>query len=193
MCNLYHLRKAHDEMVALFGKTYSEVVYPEGLPNFRPGDFAITDTGPIIRRGAEGLELVQRRWSWPAPSGKPVFNYVAEGRRFPTGRCIALADGFYEFTAPPEGSPKSAKKSKWDFTMPGHEVFCIAGIVRPWGDSEAWSMLTIPPGPDVAPYHNRGIVPLTWEDGLRWLDPTTPEEDVLRPYSAGTLAVAQVA
>ena len=49
--------------------------------------------------GGDGLEMVVRRWSWPAPNGKPVFNLRSEGRSF-SNRCLAIADGFYEFTAP---------------------------------------------------------------------------------------------
>lgn len=189
MCNLERLEKNWAEIAALFSKTYSEVVtWPEGWPNVH-GDIKITDRG---RRGAGGLEVVSRRWSWPSPNGKPVFNYVSEGRRFPSGRCLIICDGFYEFTAPPEGSPKSAKKTKWLFTMPGQEVFGIAGIFRPWQDSEAWTMLTTAPGPDVAPYHNRQIIPLSLQEGMRWID-GAPEAEILRAGPAGSLAVCQTA
>ena len=35
-------------------------------------DIKITDVAPIVRTGANGGELVNRRWSWPAPGGKPA-------------------------------------------------------------------------------------------------------------------------
>jgi putative SOS response-associated peptidase YedK len=57
---------------------------------------------------------------------------------------------------------------------------------------EAFTMLTTEPGPDVAPYHNRQIVVLARDDWARWLDPTVPAEELLRPAPAGTLAVSQV-
>ncbi len=60
-----------------------------------------------------GLELVIRRWSWPGTHGKPVFNLRSEGRKF-TNRCLAIADGFYEFTAPDD--PKAKRKNKWLFS-----------------------------------------------------------------------------
>jgi putative SOS response-associated peptidase YedK len=60
----------------------------------------MTDIAPIVKgvdaeRGAG--ELVNRRWSWPAPKGQPVYNFRADGREFSARRCLILADGFYEF------------------------------------------------------------------------------------------------
>ena len=154
MCNLYRMEKAPDAIIALARELGHQLAFPEGLPNFQPRDVRITERAPILRR-SEGLELVERRWSWPAPTGKPVFNFRGEDRRFPPAeRCVILTDGFYEFTAPPEipGAPKAKKKDRWLFTWPAHEWFGIAGIYR--NDpkvGEAWTMLTCEPGPDVAP------------------------------------------
>lgn len=166
---------------------------PEGLPNFEPReDIRITDRAPVVRLGQAGApELVQRRWSWPGPGGKPVYNFRSEGRQFRTGRCVILADGFYEFTA--HTDPKSKRKHKWLFTLAGEPWFGIAGLWR--ADpavGEAFTMLTCEPSPDVAPYHNRSIVVLTPADCLRWLDPGTAERDVLQPLPAGSLEVKQV-
>lgn len=67
---------------------------------------------------AGDVELVQRRWSWPGPTGKPVYNFRSEARSFGSNRCLILADGFYEFTDKPseEGAPKRRSKDKWLFT-----------------------------------------------------------------------------
>lgn len=58
---------------------------------------------PIIRT-IEGVlgegDLVQRRWSWPGPNKRPVYNFCSEGREFSSNRCLIVADGFYEFTDP---------------------------------------------------------------------------------------------
>ncbi len=54
----------------------------------------------------DGLEMVERRWSWPGQHGKPVFNLRSEGRSF-SNRCLAIADGFYEFTAPEDPKGKA--------------------------------------------------------------------------------------
>ena len=192
MCNLYRMEKAPDAIIALARELGHQLAFPEGLPNFQPRDVRITERAPILRR-SEGLELVERRWSWPAPTGKPVFNFRGEDRRFPPAeRCVILTDGFYEFTAPAEipGAPKAKKKDRWLFTWPGHEWFGIAGIWRVDAKvGEAWTMLTCEPGPDVAPYHNRQVVLLSPADCFAWLEPGSVAADFVRPLPAGSLAV----
>jgi putative SOS response-associated peptidase YedK len=188
MCNLYRMEKAPDAIVGLARELGMEIDFPEGVPNFQPRDVRITERAPILR-GPEVLQLVERRWSWPGPTGKPVFNYRGEGRRFdPADRCVILADGFYEFTAPAE--PK-AKKDRWLFTWPGHEWFGIAGITRT--DSkvgEAFTMLTCPPGPDIEPYHGRQVVLLSPQDCFGWLAGANPAESFLKALPQGSLTVS---
>lgn len=193
MCNLYRMEKAPDAIVGLARELGRAVAFPEGVANFEPRDVRITERAPILRAAdgaADALELVERRWSWPGPSGKPVFNFRGEGRRFtPAERCVVLADGFYEFTA--SADPKARKKDRWLFEWPGHAWFGIAGIVRcDPGVGEAFTLLTCPPGPDVAPYHDRQVVLLSPRDCFGWLDPAAAAEDFVRPLPAGSLAVA---
>ena len=188
MCSDYSQieRVAAEDVLPLLG-------FPEGIPNFEPReDIRITDRAPIVRMGqAGGPELVQRRWSWPGPGGKPVYNFRSEGRAFRTGRCLILADGFYEFTA--HTDPKSKRKHKWLFTLKGQPWFAIAGLWRnDPGVGEAFTMLTCEAGADVAPYHFRSIVVLPPAECARWLDPATPEREVLRPPPAGSLMIEQI-
>ena len=97
------------------------------------------------------FQLVVRRWSWPAPGGKPVYNFRSDGREFGSGRCLILTDGFYEFTTPAD--PTQKRKDRWLFTR---AVRTDAGHCRAdpgcSGVGEAFTMLTTEPGPDVAPY-----------------------------------------
>ena len=188
MCNLYRMEKAPDAIAALARELGQQVLFPEGVPNAEPRDVRITDRAPILRAaGNSAVELVERRWSWPGPTGKPLFNYRSDGRRFPPeGRCVALADAFYEFTAPAD--PKAPRKDRWRFTWKGHDWFGIAAIIR--ADArvgEAFTLLTCPPGPDVAPYHNRQVVLLSPAACFRWLDPASPDEPFLHPLPAGSL------
>lgn len=188
MCNDYRLieRVPAEEL-------FDGLETPEGMPNFEPRtDIRITDRAPIVRLGATGVpELVQRRWSWPGPGGKPVYNFRSEGRAFPSGRCLILADGFYEFT--PHSDPRSKRKHKWLFTLKDHPWFAIAGLWRrDPAVGEAFTMLTCEPSPDVAPYHNRSIIVLPQAEWPRWLDPATAERDVLKPLPAGSLVVEQI-
>ena len=107
MCNKYRSRLAIE---ALLGGI-PDLRTPSGLPNLEPRDeISITDTAPIIMLDDEGApSLVQMRWSWPGPGGKPVYNFRSEGRRLTSGRCLIPADGFYEFTDPEPPAPKRAQ------------------------------------------------------------------------------------
>lgn len=198
MCNDYRLNVDLDTIVADFSGLKIKIDFPESAPNFEArDDIKITDVAPIIRSSATAgrVELVQRRWSWPGPTGKPVYNFKSENRRLDEDRCLIVADGFYEFTDPKpvQGAPKKRLKDKWLFTMKRHRLFCIAGIYRRHPDvGEAFTMLTTRPGPDIAPYHDRQIVPLPPEQWARWLDPSIPAADIIAPSPAGTLEVLQL-
>jgi putative SOS response-associated peptidase YedK len=193
MCNLYTQTKSVDEVARVFRELQVPLVFPDGLPNLQPRDIAITDSGPIVRAaGDDSFELVVRRWSWPGPGGKPVYNFRSDGREFSSGRCLILADGFYEFTAPAD--PKQKRKDRWLFTW-GREgsdeaMIGIAGLVREVpGLGEAYTMLTCPPGPDVAPTHDRQVALLDRSDWKAWLDHSAPAGDLIRTLPGGTLSV----
>ena len=189
MCNLYRLEKAPEAIRKAFAER--QLQFPEGIPNFEPRDIRITERAPIVRARADcdGWELVERRWSWPGAGGKPVYNFRSEGRTFASGRCLILADGFYEYTVPAD--PKAKRKDRWLFTRPDNGLFAIAGLVRAAADiGEAFTMLTTAPGPDVAPYHSRQIVLLTSSQWKAWLDPAESAGDLLQPLPEGALCVA---
>ena len=192
MCNEIRRRVALGQVRDAFSDLRIPLRFPEGLPNLAPLEsIRITDPAAIVRLDGEGeAELVVRRWSWPGPGGKPVYNFRSEGRQFGAGRCLIPADGFYEFTTPDD--PKSKLKSKWVFTKKGEDFFCIAGLWRSTDVGEAWTMLTTAPGPDVAPYHNRQIVVLDRADWARWLDPKEPAGELLKPLPAGALEVERI-
>jgi len=198
MCNDYRLNVDLDTIAGDFSDLRIRIDFPEGRPNIEArDDVRITDVAPIVRAGtAPGTaELVQRRWSWPGPTGRPVYNFRSEGRSFGENRCLIIADGFYEFTDPAaiEGAPKKKLKDKWLFTMAGQRWFCIAGIYRQHsGVGEAFTMLTTEPGPDVAPFHDRQVVVLSPADAMRWLDPQVPAAAMLHALPAGSLEVRQV-
>jgi putative SOS response-associated peptidase YedK len=195
MCNDYRLLTDAATLLDGFSETKITIRFSEGKPNIEAREnIKITDTAPIVRAidGEFGTsDLVQRRWSWPGQKGKPVYNFRSEGREFASGRCLIPADGFYEFTDPPDRKKK--RKDKWLFTKAGEPWFCIAGIWRTDKDvGEAFTMLTMPPGHDIAPYHDRQIAILDRADWGAWLDPSVSAKTVLRPLPAGSLVVEQV-
>ncbi len=179
-----------------WSETGIPLTFPEGPPNMAPLDgFRITDSTVIIR-GVDGAaapaELVTRRWSWPGAHGKPVYNFRSDGRTLTHGRCLIPVDAFYEFTAPADA--RTRRKTKWAFRLADHDWFCIAGLWR--SDAavgEAFTMLTCPPGADVAPYHSRQVVALGRDLWAAWLDPATPSAELCRPLAAGSFHVEQVA
>lgn len=194
MCNDYRLEVDIASVMDDFDDLKIKIELPEGTPNVPAReDIKITDTAPIVRsidgRRAAGA-LLNRRWSWPGPTGKPVYNYRAEGRTFDSHRCLILADGFYEFTA--SDDPRQKRRNKWLFTLKDHRWFAIAGIWRPHEKiGEAFTMLTLDAGLDVAPYHHRQIIPLVREQWADWLDPNVPAADVLRILPIGSLIATQ--
>ena len=132
MCNDYRLKVGTATLLDDFADLKIEIRFSQGMPNIEArNDIRITDTAPIVRSvdGGAGMgDLVQRRWSWPGQNRRPVYNFRSEGREFSGGRCLIVADGFYEFTAPADKSKK--RKDKWLFTKTGEPWFCIAGIWR---------------------------------------------------------------
>lgn len=200
MCNEVRRIVALGQIRETFDSIRIPLRFPEGLPNFGPAESVrITDSNPIVRVSADrsSAELMMRRWSWRGAGGRPVFNYRSEGREFRNsasqGRCLVVADGFYEFTASED--PAARRKAKWLFTMRGAPFFCIAGLWRGTDDPavEAFTLLTTSAGPDVAPYHQRQICILKPADWAGWLDGSGPAAELLHPLAEGSLDVERVA
>jgi putative SOS response-associated peptidase YedK len=192
VCNLYTQSKSVDEVARLFRDMQMPLDFPEGVPNLQPREIAITDPAPIVRAGEpQRFDLVVRRWSWPGPGGKPVFNFRSDGRKFSSGRCLIIADGFFEFTAPADARAK--RKRKWLFKLRQAETFAIAGLWRTDPSvGEAFTMLTTEPGDDVRPFHNRQVCTLAPGQFGRWLDPQVPTRELLKPLPGGSLQVTEI-
>lgn len=190
MCNEYRNRLGYDPMRDDLARLSMNLAWADGqASNLEPRDsIRIGDTAPIVRSTADdGAELAMVKWAWKGPHGKPVFNLRSDGRDFSrSDRVLIPADGFYEFTAPTD--PGQKLKTKWLFTMKGEPWFWIAGIVK----EGAFAMLTCPPGPDIAPYHDRQICLLRRDQALAWLDPSSDNGRFLNPLPVGSLTVERV-
>jgi putative SOS response-associated peptidase YedK len=182
MCSQYQMKLPLHVVEQAFSHTRFPLRFPLGRPNFEPADrITIGDVAPVVT-GVEGPELGQVRFGWKGPSGRPVFNFRSEGRRFDGAvRCLVPASGFYEFTDP---QPGQKRKTQWLFTLTGRDWFWMAGVVRDGG----FALLTTEPGPDVAPFHGRQVVVLPPDLGAEWLDLTRSESDLLRALPEGSLA-----
>jgi putative SOS response-associated peptidase YedK len=114
----------------------------------------------------------------------------SDGREFSRDRCLVIADAFFEFTT--AADPKQKRKDCWQFRPAGD--FAIAGIVREDAKvGQAFTLLTVPPGPDIAGYHNRQIALLEPQDWPAWLDGTGRTADLLQPSAPGSLDVSAAA
>ena len=101
--------------------------------------------------------------------GKPIYKFRCEGRQFGRGRCLIPSDSYYEFTTP--AHLKAKRKDRWRFRPAGGEPFAIAGPIRANPEvSEAFTMITISPGTDVASYLGREIMVLAAGQWRGWLD-----------------------
>ena len=194
MCNLYGNKVSFRQLTDEFSQIRLPLLFPEphAAPNLEPREeIRPTDPAPIVRPRDDGVELAELKWGFRPfrPKAAPVINFRSEGRRFGRGRCLIPASHFFEFTG------SKYPKTRWKFTQADADWFCIAGLWRPaegdWPDS--FTMLTIDPGPDVAPYHNRQIVVLDRPQWARWLDPEADPAPLLHPQPAGFFQVEQVA
>ena len=181
MCNEFRFEDSLADILEAFRELEMPLSWAGGAPNVEPRpSIRPTDPAYILTGRDGGAELSQMRWGFPGPRG-PVINFRSEGRTFGRGRCLVPASGFFEFTG------AKAPKSKWLFEAAAGGFLAIAGLIR----DDRFTLLTCPPGPDIAPYHDRQIVILPKEHWAAWLD-TGKKQPPIAPLPAGSLKVTQV-
>ena len=103
-------------------------------------------------------------------------------------RCLIVADGFYEWSTPPDGGRKQA----FHITRSDGELFAFAGLWSIWrprdgGDQapklRSCTILTTTPNALVAPLHDRMPVILERDAEAAWLDPGSPRELLLEMFA----------
>jgi putative SOS response-associated peptidase YedK len=181
MCNEFRFERSLDDLLAELGQLELPLTWEGGAPNLEPRpSIRPTDPAYILTGADDGARLTQLRWGFPGPRG-PVINFRSDGRSFPKGRCLVPIDGFYEFTG------TKAPKSKWLFTPAEGPFLGVAGLIR----EDRFTLLTCPPGPDIAPYHDRQIAILPKEHWRAWLD-EGQRQPAIEPLAARGLNVTQV-
>src|SRR3954447_17252632 len=155
MCNNYGNRVSYAQYVDGFSHFKLPVRFNPARPNFEPRDeIWPTEIAPVVQMTGNGPVLSQLRWGLAAkPGAKPVINMRSEGKRLEQGRCLVPASHYFKFTG------VKYPKARWKFTRTGEDWFCFAGItgnaVTNDGEVRAFSLLTVAPGPETQPYHDR--------------------------------------
>jgi putative SOS response-associated peptidase YedK len=144
------------------------------------------ETRPIIRRDGDGVEMVELAWGLrpKEPGGRPFTSVRAEGRRFPSHRCLVPASEFL----------LAHRGQRCRFALADGDWFYFAGLWRPAAPDwpEAYAILTVSANADVAPFSDRQLAVLRRGQRMEWLDLTRPEHELLRPLPRGTFCVERV-
>ena len=192
MCNLYTEKVPYQQFVEEFSQLRLPLVFPapHAAPNLEPHEkVRPTDKARVIRPRDDGVELVELKWGFAPgrPKSGPIINFRSDGRRFGRGRCLIPATCFYEFTG------TKYPKTRWRFSVPRQDWFCMAGLWRaPEGEwPESFTLLTAPPGEDMKPYHDRQVVVLPRQHWAAWLDPAVDATPLLVAGPPGSLEVVQ--
>ncbi len=193
MCASYESKFAVRQAVQAFEAAGTPFAFPDGVPNLEPRDeVRPTDTDRVaaVLEGETRLHPMRFGFPPPRPKAAPIINFRAEGRRFSngatSGRALVLVSGFYEFTG------DRYPKTRWVLRAAPRggdpaPLMALAALWRAGEGAPAFALLTAEPGPDVAPYHDRGVIPLEPKDWVDWLFDRRPAADLLAAPPAGTL------
>ena len=198
MCGRFTLRTSPQRVAEIFGV--------EGeLPLFRPRyNIAPTQEIAIIRD--HHLQLVHwgliPSWADDPKIGSRMINARAEGladkpafrRAFKRGRCLVVADGFYEWRK------MGTKKQPYLIHRRDDQPFAFAGLAEHWSRRDqtidSATIITTDPNPLMAPIHDRMPVILGPEAQGLWLDPEFEGREqllaLLRPYAEDDLEAVPV-
>jgi putative SOS response-associated peptidase YedK len=180
------------------------------LPEDIAPRFNVAPTDPVLAltERSAGRELMVARWGlvphWAkdAKGGARMINARAETLTeksayrplLAKGRCLILADGFYEWRLDPDGRKRPVR-----YTLDDEAPFGFAGLWTSWRDPESGesmrtcSIITTAANSLVAPVHDRMpvILPRGVED--EWLDRDVPPVaaiGLLRPYPSESMTGA---
>lgn len=138
--------------------------------NVAPGD-------DVLTVGSDGGRLL--RWGFLRDSAYTTINARAESLvERPTwhtalheGRCLIIADGFYEWQ-----STSGGRKQPYWITRSDRRPFAFAGLASAWGTC---AIVTTTATPDLADLHDR--MPVMLDPGLeeRWLAAETSADEAL--------------
>jgi putative SOS response-associated peptidase YedK len=118
----------------------------------------------------------------------------ADRNSFSRRRCLAAADGWYEWMGERDDGPK--KKQPWLLEPRDGEPIMLAGIwgrcdTTDQGAVESFTIVTQPAGAPLNGYHDRAPVVLFGQDWSGWLDLSADVDDLLGPESVDRFSVTK--
>ncbi len=187
MSGRYTLRASPSDLTRLFGAAEC----PPLNPRFNVAPSQPVPIVRVVRRGETGArEIALMRWglvpAWLPEFGAGFINARAESvaekpsfrEAFRHRRCLIPADGFYEWH-------QSAGRGKqpYHFALKDGRPFAFTGLWDRWGRGpeqaqDSCAIITCQANGVVGPVHARMPVILAPEHWDRWLDPTTPIEEL---------------
>jgi putative SOS response-associated peptidase YedK len=193
MCGRFTLRSSPRAVAEAFGLS--------DIPDFEPR-YNIAPTQPVaairLQEGHRQLSFLHwgliPSWALDPSIGNRMINARAEGladkpsfrSAFKKGRCLVVADGFYEW--------QKAGKAKQPFyiTLKDERPFAFAGLAEHWHRGgqviDSCTIVTTEPNELMADIHDRMPVILSPDDYDLWLDPEFQGKDkllsMLRPCAA---------
>jgi len=193
MCGAYSLFADSKKLKKRFKAKGTKADIPQRY-NIRP-----TQSVAVILN-TDPEEIVMANWGvipfWDKTGKKSIINARKDSLEKPTfkksfheGRCLILADGFYEWKATENGKIKIPYR----FELKSREPFAFAGICG--GESPHCAIITTEPNKTVGVVHDRMPAILKPEDEAQWLNPDLdPDQAIalLAPYDDKDMAVYQV-
>ena len=188
MCNEYEQQIAWDSYVRMMQDLAWQIPTDQSVLDLpQASSIRISDLGSAMVADGDAVRLVRMRFSWDVPKRGPMFNIRSDNPQLPKmTRALVPASAFFEF------SGDKAPKSKHRVTLNDAPFMAIAAAWKPaQGNLPAtFAMVTVDPGPDMAPYHARQVAVLALDDWKRWIHEGAHE--LLRPLPGGSLTVKTI-
>lgn len=191
MCGRYGFSRRQIEKVSKKMGLEIDGAIAQLLEGYRKQNHAPTTPGPVVRSAGRFVEMLPWGFMSAAFPGRPPHllinarsETVAKKASFREAwrhrRCLVIADYFYEWN---QETPKGEPKQPWRFSRADDEPMVIAGIWSPvslkgGAQTDGYAVLTTDAAPTVAALHDRMPVILHERDWRRWINESTPHEEL---------------